>query len=237
MRPGVHAAIGATTITNGADALLFSLGDLAIGGSLDGSNRATGQATTLNNNGAIIEALGNAAISARTINNTNTNFTTRVAEVSRAPVTEFALSGSVNHFDPSQAFTNNGAAGGFLQLITPEGTRDDFHRYDITRIVSETQVATSNPGQILAAGNLDISADTLLNRQSRILAGGALSGIIGSVNNPEEPGSLRINNSSRSCAHRQRRKWHHAIFYHTSRERPIAQRTHQARRTIGFASR
>ena len=44
--------IGATTINNFEDGLLFSLGDLAIGGSLDGSNRATGQATTLNNNGA-----------------------------------------------------------------------------------------------------------------------------------------------------------------------------------------
>ena len=37
---------------------IFSAGDLAIGGSLDASHRATGQADTVNNISAGIEALG-----------------------------------------------------------------------------------------------------------------------------------------------------------------------------------
>ncbi|MCA3174820.1 MAG: S-layer family protein, partial [Burkholderiales bacterium] len=66
--------IGAVTIENQENAMLFSAGDLAIGGSLDANKRATGQATTLNNASGTIEALGNADISAKTINNTNLHF-------------------------------------------------------------------------------------------------------------------------------------------------------------------
>jgi filamentous hemagglutinin len=69
------------TLTNREHALIYSVGDMAIGGALDANRRATGSATTLNNNSATIEAGRNLSLSSTTLNNTNDHFAyeTRVA--------------------------------------------------------------------------------------------------------------------------------------------------------------
>ena len=66
--------IGASEINNREHALIFSAGDLAIGGNLDANKQATGQAALLNNASATIDALGHADIKAKIINNTNAHF-------------------------------------------------------------------------------------------------------------------------------------------------------------------
>lgn len=66
--------IGASEINNREHALIFSAGDLAIGGNLDANKQATGQAALLNNASATIDALGHADIKAKIINNTNEHF-------------------------------------------------------------------------------------------------------------------------------------------------------------------
>jgi filamentous hemagglutinin len=48
--------IGAENLNNREHALIFAGGDMAIGGALDSNHRATGQAGTVNNNSASIEA-------------------------------------------------------------------------------------------------------------------------------------------------------------------------------------
>ena len=63
--------IGAGTLNNREHALIFSQGDMAIGGALDGNRQATGQAGAVNNASATIEALGNIRLAAARINNTN----------------------------------------------------------------------------------------------------------------------------------------------------------------------
>ena len=63
--------IGAGTLNNREHALIFSQGDMAIGGALDGNLQATGQAGAVNNASATIEALGNIRLAAARINNTN----------------------------------------------------------------------------------------------------------------------------------------------------------------------
>jgi len=65
--------IAAVTLNNREHGLIFSAGDMAIGGSLDVNRQATGQATTLNNS-ATIEALGGLDIGSKNINNTNEHF-------------------------------------------------------------------------------------------------------------------------------------------------------------------
>ena len=71
--------IGAWAIDNRDGALLFSAGDLAIGGVLDANHRAAGQAGTIANSSATIEALGNLAINAASVVNQKTAFaTTRI---------------------------------------------------------------------------------------------------------------------------------------------------------------
>ena len=185
--------IGATNINNREGALLFSLGDMAIGGSLDGNRHATGQAETLNNNSASIEAQGNLDLAAKTVNNTNEHFSTQVAQVSSEAITELQLSGSPNRYtEPTPAYENNGATDDLMQAITPEGTSDNYIRYSYNRVTTETQIATTAPGQILAGGALNISADTLLNDKSTIQAGGALTGNIGTLTNTEATGDRTI---------------------------------------------
>ncbi|PKO46688.1 MAG: hypothetical protein CVU29_05415, partial [Betaproteobacteria bacterium HGW-Betaproteobacteria-22] len=81
--------IGASDISNRNDSLIFSAGDMAIGGSLDANHQATtssgsAQAATLNNAGATIESLGNLSLNVAQINNTNTNFTTQYVRTSIA---------------------------------------------------------------------------------------------------------------------------------------------------------
>lgn len=62
------------TLNNREHALIYSVGDMAIGGALDANRRVTGSAITLNNNSATIEAGRNLSLSSATVNNTNNHF-------------------------------------------------------------------------------------------------------------------------------------------------------------------
>lgn len=187
--------IGATTINNAEHALLFSGGDMAIGGSLDGAKQASGQATTLNNGSATIEALGNLTINAAQINNTNNHFSTQVVPVSSAGITEFQGSGSGTRFlagTPGLTTYEDES----LHLATPDGGRyASWSMYQYTRSISETVVAASDPGQILSGGNMTINAANVLNDKSRIIAGGTLTGNIASLTNTEVAGTRTISDS------------------------------------------
>ena len=68
------------TLTNREHALIYSVGDMAIGGTLDANRRATGSATTLNNNSATIEAGRNLSLSSATVNNNNDHFAFEIRE-------------------------------------------------------------------------------------------------------------------------------------------------------------
>jgi len=67
--------IGAATIDNQENALIFSAGDLSIGGALDADHKATGHATTLSNTSATIEALGDLNIATDTLVNQRSQLT------------------------------------------------------------------------------------------------------------------------------------------------------------------
>jgi filamentous hemagglutinin len=63
--------IGVQTLTNQENALIYSGGDMAIGGTLDSSWRAIDNAQVVNNRSATIEAAQNITIQALTLRNTN----------------------------------------------------------------------------------------------------------------------------------------------------------------------
>lgn len=177
--------IGATQIDNSEAALIFSAGDMAIGATLDDADHASGRAALLTNASATIESLGHMALEVQTLRNLNNHFSTRDVEISRQSFQEFQLAGSPNRYQADQVtFRHNEVQ----YLITPEGQKDNWNRYDVTRVVRETQIATSAPGQILAGGNLVINAGEVLNDKSRIIAGGLLQGAIGSLVNTEFKG-------------------------------------------------
>jgi filamentous hemagglutinin len=94
--------IGAGKLVNDLGAELFSLGDLRIGSTLDANRRASGSATSVTNNGARIEALGNLRIDADSINNLNIGFSTQLQTVSTETVAINNVPGSATWLADSE---------------------------------------------------------------------------------------------------------------------------------------
>ncbi|KTC64436.1 hypothetical protein AO262_31800 [Pseudomonas fluorescens ABAC62] len=177
--------IGAQVINNREHGLIFSTGDTVIGGALDANDQASGQAQVLNNASATVESLGNLSVNARQINNTNEHFATERVQVSSQALKEYLLSGTTNRYTPEQISLYNDEV---LHLVTPEGKGTSWNLYDYTRNVTETQIVSSDPAQLLAGGNLNVIADQVLNDKSRIIAGQALNASVGQVINTEVTG-------------------------------------------------
>lgn len=177
--------IATQVLNNNEHALIFSAGDMAIGGSFNSDNKVIGKAISVNNNSATVEALGNLDLSAKEIRNTNAHFSTKWQETFHEFMQEYQLSESPNRYDRGQISITFGET---WFLNTPEGFKDDFNRYDYTRSIAETQIAESDPGKILASGTLNISSDNVLNDKSQIIAGGDLNGNIGVLTNTEAAG-------------------------------------------------
>lgn len=165
--------IGAQYLTNREGALIFSAGDMAIGGTLNCNCQAEGMAQTVNNNSATIEASQDLVISASEIRNTNEHFATEVQQVSQTFITEYQgrnvtqryLAGTPGVF----TFVDES-----LHLQTPDGKYEEWNSYDYTRTVNETVVTQNDPGKIIAGGGIRLSAGSVFNDKSQIVAGGYL---------------------------------------------------------------
>ncbi|MBB1602286.1 hypothetical protein A9977_19795 [Variovorax sp. UMC13] len=90
--------IGAGRIENRNGALIFSAGDLAIGGALDADRHATGRTGELSNHAATIEALGRVDIGATQLHNTNGGVTWTMEQGPRTHVVEYAVPGSAQRW-------------------------------------------------------------------------------------------------------------------------------------------
>ncbi|WP_333896026.1 hemagglutinin repeat-containing protein [Mixta calida] len=180
--------IGGRKINNLDHALIYSGGELALGGALDANGMATGMAEALNNHSSTIESAGNMALSVGQLNNINDHFTTEVALISTEQLTEYQHNGSSIRWsaDEEGVFIDRNSADNLLNLNTPEKTghnNDNFYQYDYTRTTEEEVIKESDPGKILAGGHLSISAQQVLNDKSQIVAGGTLGIAADSVNN------------------------------------------------------
>ncbi len=93
------------SLGNREHALIFSAGDMAIGGALDASGQAIGLAGQVRNDSATIEALGNLSLAAAQLTNSNAHFSTRLAAVG-APeqVTYIQPNGTIGKY-PLSMFT------------------------------------------------------------------------------------------------------------------------------------
>ncbi|MTD39195.1 filamentous hemagglutinin N-terminal domain-containing protein, partial [Erwinia sp. CPCC 100877] len=189
--------IGAGTINNRDHALIYSAGDMAIGGRLDASGMATGQAGVIDNHSATIESGGKMSLSVGTLNNINDHFSTEVVPVSSEQIHEYRQAGSSNRWDADAegVFVDNNSSDHLLNLNTPEYTgpnNDDFYEYDYTRTTEEEVIGESDPGKILSGGDMSVSAGQVLNDKSQIVAGGTLGMQADTVNNVMPEGSRWI---------------------------------------------
>jgi len=156
----------ANTQDYASQALIFSAGNLYLGGALDENRKATGQASAVNNESATIESLGNMRLSAAQINNINKHFITDDnVEVSR--------------IDGLEKFCNAWCT--FDGQYDDGNWFEDWMKYTYSEITYETKMVESAPGQIKAGGNLDLSGAQVFNDKSQILAGGELINLGGTI--------------------------------------------------------
>lgn len=183
--------IGAQTINNREHALVFSGGDMVIGGTLDADRLATGSAGTVNNNSASIEALGDLVLAAGRVNNTDEHFATAVEQGPTERVIEYQGSGSPNRYKPGDpdVYVYNDESD---HLHTPEGNFESWTKYEYDRSTSKTVITHADPGKITSGGAMRIDADTVFNDKGHIIAGGAFSGRIGSLTNAMVDGESTV---------------------------------------------
>ncbi|WP_404851695.1 hemagglutinin repeat-containing protein (plasmid) [Enterobacter asburiae] len=181
--------IGAGTVNNRDHALITSLGDLYIGGHLDGQYQAVGQGGVLNNHGATIEAGRDGSISMREVNNTNRHLVTEVVQTEKSQHHEAVLKGQTTRYDWDKVDTSKKNKYGVHTAVMPDGSRnDEFYEYQYTRTVMETQITDSDPGKILSGGNLTLNGYRVVNHDSQIVAGGTLGGMVGELDNQATKG-------------------------------------------------
>lgn len=196
--------LGVAVLDNREHALLFSAGDLAIGGRLDAHHCAFGRATTLDNASATIEALGNLAIGADQLTNGDLHFSTTTATVSETPFHQYwgHEFGVTPLYDAGTPGLYVYAGHENIQVLrTPAGDHRYWSENQFTRTVTETRIASSDPAQILAGGAIDLAVGTLLNDKSHIVAGGAIGGSIGTLRNTEVAGERVIADLGTSTLH------------------------------------
>jgi len=146
------------TIENSAGAMIYSLGDIAIGGA-----GGSGSAASLLNGSATIQAQGDVAIAATSIVNERTSYT-----LGQTTTTTSA---------------DNPPPGGYATTPFPGGVLNS----QVTAVTTEDVLtADSGPGKIIAGGNIAIDTAALANRYSTISAGGNLliNGAPGSGGSP-----------------------------------------------------
>ncbi len=91
--------LGVTELTNREHALIYAARDLRIGGARDAKGRATGQAQSLLNASATIEAARDADISSVLLRNRNDRYASETVTVSSTPKVYYSPAGTTDMYD------------------------------------------------------------------------------------------------------------------------------------------
>lgn len=191
--------IAAETINNREHALFFSVKDIAIGGSLDATtHKAIGQAKVLNNESANIEAMEVLDLSVQQINNINKHMET--TEVTRTEEV-VAYEGILSNKGVGKIY-REGSPGVYIvnhqsdYLHTPEQEYQQWQAYRYSSTITETQLVNSDPARISSGAEMNINAKTLINNDSIIVAGGAITNpdVLDNLKNYDTKATLAITN-------------------------------------------
>ncbi|WP_426074338.1 hemagglutinin repeat-containing protein [Janthinobacterium sp. DSP2-3-3] len=180
--------IGVTTLNNREHGLIFSGGDMAIGGYLDGNRIATGWAGTVTNASATIEALGNLKIGAGQFRNLNAHFRVETLDNGTEDIIEYEYNGQRYRAGTpgvSEEARGSSSASYGMALNYPGGTTTNYKRYVIRRTSRSDVIVESDPGKVLAGGNLTIASNDALNQQSHVITGGKLTMTGAVLRNPD----------------------------------------------------
>ena len=184
--------LGVGVLNNREHALVFSAGDLFLGGALDASRQATGRAVLVNNASAILESIGTMQLASARIDNLNNHFSTALGAAGPTTrVTQYQLGQGwenaqgddlTTRHDASAVLAYNNEAD-YVKVIATGARSDVFKRYEFDQSQRQSVVVQSDPGQILAGADLRLSADQVVNDKSRIVAGATLTVVGATVDN------------------------------------------------------
>jgi len=192
--------LGIDRLINRDDALIFSAGDMAIGGSLNARDKARGQADRVENASATIEALGNLNLSTARLDNINEHFETELIRVADLPEGKYIQPVGWDEKAPVDDFTLVSLSGGYSGYRHNESgvAFSRWTEYNIERSQYDSQVVRSQPGQLLAGGNLHLTGGDLVNDKSRIVAGGMVHGDLNNLSNIEAVGQRTFDETGTS---------------------------------------
>lgn len=185
--------IGANTINNREHALIFSAGDMFIGGGLDANRYATGKGAVLNNLSASIESLGDMSVAMGSINNVDTHLKVATTSSTKLVPTIITMDGKswepfdaqgnpITWGDPSTRAVYHKAADGTVSVIGKGWTNSITN---ITVVEDSVESGTADPSRIVSGGNMRLDGH-LYNRDSQVMAGGELDAP--DVDNQATPG-------------------------------------------------
>ena len=174
-------SIGAGTIANRNHALIFSAGNMFIGGGLNAARQATGQGGTLDNLSADIESLGDMTISMVNVNNRDVHIQMGTPKVTSEVLTGIApktLVGSgVGRTTtyPLNEVNVDPASGSVFRKDTGELVGIGGYAVWTNNLTTTEDTAINiDPARLVAGGNLSVNG-RLYNENSQVLAGGTIT--------------------------------------------------------------
>ncbi|UUM22052.1 hemagglutinin repeat-containing protein [Mycoavidus sp. SF9855] len=203
--------IGAKCVNNFEQSVLYSGGNLAIGGQLDTQLKVKGTSEHVFNYGSTIDALGDLVINSETLLNANEKFKTKEQIIEQRDIHECQDHHTNQRYDGSQIGWR-GDVGGLYHVHHSGAEVFCFTNYNFTRRVSTTVVTHSEPGKIQAGGAIRLSG-VVINDKSRIIAGGALSDLEGGpaqIDNRDANGQ-RVT-TDQGTSQWSDRDWHGGMF-------------------------
>ena len=187
--------IGAYVISNTDDALLLSLGDMAIGKELDATGKATGQAEAFINSSATVEVMGNLNIAAKTLVNED-GYATSGSSSTSEDVVKYTIVSPGNPNDkqvfygkdgtfkdwnndpsnPEYAMFYSTQFSDLTNYLTAIGSSLEWIIERYTHTTETTGTYGTRPATISVGGSMTTDFVDGVNDKSKIIVGGALTG-------------------------------------------------------------
>ncbi|TEA26638.1 hemagglutinin repeat-containing protein, partial [Candidatus Schmidhempelia bombi] len=216
-------ALGVKQLDNRGHAELRSLGWLHIGGRLTENHQITGRAQQINNHSAKIEASDDILLQVDELNNINDDLQTELVKIGEAKFHKYSHIGSTKRYDVKEVRIKPVTNGknNYLDLVTPDGrVAHEFNEYQYTESYYETQITHSEPGEIIAGGNLTIQGNNVENHDSKLIAGKRVT-IEAALNNVSTQGIQKTVTQGKYIYHYRKKskgKSGRKRYYHETRQ-------------------
>lgn len=175
--------LGVGTFNNSEGALLLSLGDTRVGGSLDASARATGSAGAFINSSAEVEVFGNLTINAASVQNVDAHGTSFERSTTEH-IKEYLLldedhaqymqplSEATGEMDWRLEYDEQYMAHYLFDDGSPHVGGNLWRIDEYDRTTTESGSSGRDPARISVGGNMTVNAGSTVNDKSSILIGG-----------------------------------------------------------------